>query len=593
MLARLRQDPRVRYASVPRAVHATSQPSTPNDPCYVATCLTDTNPPQPASDSGYLNAVGAPAAWAVTHGDGVKVAVLDSGVDASHEDLSAKIDPQTDLHNYCPDDPACHDTSQVAEDDNGHGTHVAGIVAAVTDNSKGVASLGWGVGLDIYKVLDSQGDGNTFDVANAIYAAVSAGDRVINMSLSDSPCIDPSNSGPDPDEYAAVEYALAHNVVVVAAAGNDACDKPAYPASYPGVLSVAATDNNGVVQAFSEWGPAANIAAPGVDILSTWNDGGYHEDTGTSMSAPQVAAAAALMLANGSSLTAPQVTALLEADANPVSPSGNPIDGGMLDVPAALAGEASPPNVYDGYDMAGSDGSVYPFGSSIYAGDLAGTHLNQPVVGITRTADGLGYWLVAKDGGIFNFGDAGYFGSTGNIRLNAPIVGMAEDPLTHGYWLVAADGGIFNFNAPYLGSMGGSHLNQPVVGMAATPTGNGYWLVAADGGIFNFGDAGYFGSTGSIRLNQPVVGMAGTSTGRGYWLVARDGGIFNFGDAGYFGSTGAIRLNQPVVGMAADPGSAGYWLVAADGGIFNFGDARFHGSLGGVAIPAPVVSGSS
>jgi subtilisin family serine protease len=620
VLARLQRDRNVSYASVARPVHATASP---NDPCYATACpppvggydnngnfITEAGPVNQA----YLNTIGAPAAWDITKGNGVVVAVLDSGV-AANPDLAGKIHSAV---NVCAgDDPACGSPGQ-AGDPFGHGTHVSGIVAADTGNNTGVASLGWNLQVDMFKVLDSSGQGNTVDVATAIYDAVDAGDRVINMSLANYSCAyanqigHPELCGPDPDEERAVEYALAHNAVVVAAAGNDGYDSPTYPASYPGVLSVAATDNNGTVLCFSQWGSSANIAAPGMGIVSTWNGTGnvpggytYFVLDGTSMASPQVAAAAGLMVAHAPNLTGPQITQLLEQTAGPTGgnggcgpnsgsqpPATHSIYGGLLNVPAALQAESNPPTRFNGYDMAGSNGAVYPFGTSIFEGDKAGSPLNQPVVGMARSNDGLGYWLVARDGGIFNFGNAGYFGSTGNRVLNKPIVGMAEDPATGGYWLVASDGGIFNFNAPYLGSMGGSHINQPVVGMASTPDGGGYWLVAADGGIFTFGDAGFRGSTGNIRLNKPVVGMSPTSSGQGYWLVATDGGIFNFGDAGFYGSTGNIVLNRPVVAMATTPGGHGYWLFATDGGLFNLGDARFYGSLGAVALPAPVVSAS-
>src|SRR5579859_4339569 len=124
-----------------------------------------------------------------------------------------------------------------------------------------------------------------------------------------------------------------------------------------------------------------------------------------------------------------------------------------------------------------------------------------------------GYWLVASDGGIFTFANARFFGSTGNIHLNQPIVNIAATRDGLGYWLVASDGGIFTFgDAGYFGSSGNIHLNQPIVGMAPTPHFGGYWLVASDGGIFTFGDAPFFGSTGKIHLNQPVVGMAPAPT---------------------------------------------------------------------------------
>jgi hypothetical protein len=524
----------------------------------------------------------------------VTAAVLDTGVDSAHPDLQGKVVRAT---NVCGADPNCGDTNNT--DDNGHGTHVSGLLAADTNNGTGMASLGWNVKLDEYKVLDQNGDGNTADVDTAIYRAVAAGDRVINLSLSNFSCQqNPGDCGPDPDEQAAVEYAIAHGVVVVAAAGNGPFGQSGdngqtFPASYPGVLAVAATDDNGAVEGFSQWGPAANIAAPGDNIVSTWNDGGYAVLSGTSMATPLVSAAAALLIAEHPTYSGLQVTELLEATARGTS-GGHPINGGLLDVPSALSAAGQAPTSYLGYELAGSDGSVYPFGSVGAFGDMAGHPLSRPVVGEALVPDGLGYWLVASDGGVFTFGGAAYHGSTGGIRLNRPVVGMAPTPDGRGYWLVASDGGLFAFgDAGFFGSTGGIRLNRPIVGMTATPDGRGYWLVASDGGLFAFGDAGFFGSPGGIRLNQPIVAMAAGPHGGGYWLVASDGGIFAFGSVGYHGSTGNIRLNRPIIGLASTPGGAGYWLVASDGGIFAFGTARFYGSTGGQALPAPVVAVAS
>jgi len=161
-------------------------------------------------------------------------------------------------------------------------------------------------------------------------------------------------------------------------------------------------------------------------------------------------------------------------------------------------------------------------------GDMGGRPLNQPIVGMTPTANGLGYWLVASDGGIFAFGDAQFHGS-----------------------------------------MGGSPLNQPITGMAVTPNGGGYWLVAADGGVFAFGDAGFYGSMGSIRLNQPIEAVLPTPSGHGYWMVASDGGIFAFGDAEFHGSTGGQNLSAPIAGMI--PNGNGYTLIGQDGTEYPFG----------------------
>ena len=165
-------------------------------------------------------------------------------------------------------------------------------------------------------------------------------------------------------------------------------------------------------------------------------------------------------------------------------------------------------------------------------GDASGLPLNKPIVGMTPTSDGQGYWLVASDGGIFTYGDAGFYGSTGAIRLNKPIVGMSVTPDGKGYTLVASDGGVFNFgDSQFYGSLPGvlkpgQTLNSPIEGLVNTPDGKGYWMVAADGGIFTFGDAPFLGSLGSEHLASPIAGMF--ANGTGYTLVAQDGTLYPF-----------------------------------------------------------------
>jgi Subtilase family len=599
VLAHLRMSSDVSYAEVPQEVHAAA--ITPDDPCFLEACPALN--PQPFDESGAtvtasqpnLAAVDAPDAWAYTTGSpSVKVAVLDTGAELAAPDLVGQVSGGPDVCEQAGE-AGCGTSPTVTGDQNGHGSHVAGIVAAKTDNGVGIASLGWNTHVDDIQVLNNQGDGNTADVSTGIYDAVAAGDRVINLSLSNDSCAANQNDcGPDPDEEAAVEYAIAHNVVVVAAAGNDGQqgNGPTFPGSYPGVLSVAAENNAGAIEPFSESGGAANIAAPGVDVLSTWNNGGYAVLTGTSMAAPHVAAAAALLIAAHPNLTSPQVACLLLTTAKPIT-GGAGIAGGDLDAGAALAAAGSGGVNLPGYDIVGASGLVTSFCTAPNAGSIS-THLNKPIVGITNTPDDGGYWLVAADGGLFTFGDARFFGSTGSLVLNKPIVGMARTPDGGGYWLVASDGGVFSFgDARFFGSTGGIRLNQPIVGMAATPDGGGYWLVASDGGVFSFGDARFFGSMGATRLNKPIVGMAGTPSGKGYWLVASDGGIFSFGDSQFFGSTGNIALAKPVVGMARTSDGHGYWMVASDGGIFTFGDAKFFGSAASSIEPAPVVGMST
>ena len=145
-------------------------------------------------------------------------------------------------------------------------------------------------------------------------------------------------------------------------------------------------------------------------------------------------------------------------------------------------------------------------------------------------ADGSGYWIATRAGVVTNFGQAQHFGDMAGTSLNQPIVGMAVTPTGNGYWLVAADGGIFSFGgATFYGSMGATALNRPIVAMLPSGSGLGYWLLAEDGGIFTFGDASFYGSAPGEGYAGPFVGMIPVSDGRGYALVHSDGRITPFG----------------------------------------------------------------
>ena len=234
------------------------------------------------------------------------VAVLDTGVDAGHADLAANVVPGTSIL-----DPG----SNGASDSNGHGTQMAGIVAASTDNGEGMAGIGYaGVNVMPVTVLDSQGVGQDGDIINGVIWAADHGADVILMSFS-SPDFSPSLQD-------AIDYAWSQGAVLVGAAGNDGSSAAHFPAGDRGVVGVANTDESDALNSSSNYGDGAFIAAPGTGIHTTANGGGYTNITGTSASAAAVAGAAALMRASSPDASNGTIVGRLARNADPVVGGG-------------------------------------------------------------------------------------------------------------------------------------------------------------------------------------------------------------------------------------------------------------------------------
>jgi len=222
LIATLREDPAVRWA----------------EPNYVVT-IADAIPNDPEWGVQYgLRAIRAPAGWDFARGSStVAVAVVDTGVDPTHPDLSGKLVPGYDFVNGDPD----------PTDDHGHGTHVAGMIGAATDNGLGIAGTSWGARIIPVKVLSSSGQGWDTTVASGMVWAVDQGARVINLSL--------GQTSPSSLLQSAVSYAVTHGGVVVAAAGNSGSSGILYPARYAEAIAVAATDQTNARASFSSYGP--------------------------------------------------------------------------------------------------------------------------------------------------------------------------------------------------------------------------------------------------------------------------------------------------------------------------------------------------
>lgn len=259
--------------------------------------------------------VDAVEAWNVTTGSGIKVAVLDSGVASDNADITPKVVARANFTN-----------GKNGEDNYGHGTHVAGIVAATANNSVGVSGVCPGCTILDGKVLNDSGVGSSSSLANGINWAVTNGAKVINMSLG----VRASRT-----LEAAVNNAWSKGVVLVAAAGNGNNQAKIYPGAYPNVIAVAATDNTDAKAAFSTYGASwVDVAAPGVNIYSTFPNHtfvlgtqnnrsfGYDVGNGTSMSSPIVAATAALAWSSHAGATNASVRANIELTADKISGTG-------------------------------------------------------------------------------------------------------------------------------------------------------------------------------------------------------------------------------------------------------------------------------
>lgn len=259
--------------------------------------------------------------WNVTKGkDDMIVAIVDTGVQADHPDLKGRLVQGTNII----------DPSKPPDDDVGHGTHVAGIIAAQVNNNEGIAGMTWYTKIMPVKALDSSGAGTTYSVAEGIIWATDHGADVINMSL--------GNYAQAEFLHDAVKYAYDHGVVLVAASGNDNTDQPGFPAAYPEVFAVAATNADESKAEYSNYGDYIDVAAPGTSIASTYPGSRYAALSGTSMASPHVAALASLIRSANPALSNEEVMELMRRTTKDLGNPGKDVDFGygLVDVNAAV-----------------------------------------------------------------------------------------------------------------------------------------------------------------------------------------------------------------------------------------------------------------
>ncbi|NLZ54989.1 MAG: S8 family peptidase [Thermoanaerobacteraceae bacterium] len=265
-----------------------------------------------------IKKVGAPSVWKDTMGKGVRVGIIDTGVDPNHPDLKDNVK----MAGWVLD-------CQNIIDDNGHGSHVAGTIAAL-DNDIGVVGVAPKVEIYAVKAFTKSGRGNVSDVIEGLNWCVKNKVQVINMSFGfkDSKALEK-----------AIKEVYKRNIVLVAAAGNSGGNNSVmYPAGYPEVIAVAASNSDDKVAWFSSGGEQVDVIAPGVGILSTYKNGGYKSMSGTSMACPHVTAACALILSK-SNLDPKGVKEVLINTAKDLGHSKTKQGAGLIDVSKAITSD--------------------------------------------------------------------------------------------------------------------------------------------------------------------------------------------------------------------------------------------------------------
>ena len=243
----------------------------------------------------------------------VRVGIMDTGIHLQHADLKDNIKGGINVTGNSND----------YSDDNGHGTHVAGIVGAL-NNDIGIVGVMPKVDLYAVKVFNSAGEGSLSDIIRGLQWCINNKIKLVNMSF---------GSATDNATFREVfKNAEKAGVIMVVAAGNDGNDKIQFPAKYPETIAVSSLNEMNNISSFSSYGPEVNIIAPGEDIFSTWNNGGYKKMSGTSMAAPHVTGAIAQMLNHWGDLTPAQVRQLLKITTHRLPLRSEQQGAGLIDV---------------------------------------------------------------------------------------------------------------------------------------------------------------------------------------------------------------------------------------------------------------------
>jgi uncharacterized repeat protein (TIGR01451 family) len=554
--------------------HSRDTAAAPNDPGY--------------PDQWALRRVGWDEVYgSVTPSSSATVAVLDTGVDASHPDLAGVVVPGTSI---------VAGSGDGGSDANGHGTQMAGIVAAATGNAQGVAGVGYaGVKVMPVTVLDSSGQGLDSDVISGVVYAVQHHADVILMSF--------SNPGYSASLQAAIDWAWSQGLVVVAATGNGASTTPTYPAGDRGVVGVSSTSFADTVSDFSNTGPDVFLAAPGEGIHTTSTGGDYTSVSGTSAAAAMVAGAAALLKATFPSASNGQLVNRLAESADPV---GTPAQtgNGRLNLARAVA-DASTAEIEPAGAAPGGDGGPFvgPYvaaSNATISGTVRDSVTNAPISGASITCSpGCGSTATNASGAYsltVNYGGAGPI--TVSVQAAAPGYTPATQTSTcsgNGNGTCSPAMLNFNLSPPASASISGTVYNDAngngaldagesgVSGVTVSYTGASSGSVTTNGsGAYTIGSlaAGTYSVTYTIPANfvntgtRPLsvtVAAGGTSNNNNFFAQQRNaslaGTAWNDANGNGVKDTGEVGLSGVAVSYSGGtPATSGTTTTGAGGG---------------------------
>jgi thermitase len=503
--------------------------------------------------------IDAPEAWAISTGSpAVTVAVIDSGIDYTHPDLAANY---AGGYNFVSGDSN-------PMDDHGHGTHVSGTIAAALDNltgdpaaAEGVVGVAPNARILAYKVCSSDGTCSDFAIVQALAQAITDGAKVINMSL----------GGPDYSRSLddAVQNAWNAGLVIVAAAGNDGTTVPFYPAALDNVISVAAFDEDGNRAPFSNYGSWVDISAPGNVIMSTYplaacaasgvpgNSGCYTWLSGTSMAAPHVSGAAALVWSRSDVTTNRQVVDILLRSADPKGVASVRLDSwtvhGGLNLHDALSfGLANlPPVASAGADQTLTDND----GNGAEFVTLDGSASVDPDGSIVRYE-----WR--EGGSVIGFG------ATPAFWLFAGIHTFTLD-VTDNYGAIGTDTVVVTVKALNHAPVSANASTSTVVGTPVTLT-----LFAADLEtcelVFAVVQGPTSGAVGAIANQACVAGTPSIDTGQITYTPGDTAGTFSFGYKANDGSGDSnVATVTITVNAAVPPPSAGVSVTGVNPNVVS------------------------